>query len=110
METERKPKKVTRDGMVAVLISPGFGAGWSTWTSEHAEMLLFDHRFVEAAEAGVTDIEPIVKQVFGKDEYIYTGGWRDISICWLPAGTAFMVNEYDGNESIVDAQKLIFVA
>ena len=24
-------EKVVRDGKVAVLVSPGYGAGWSTW-------------------------------------------------------------------------------
>ena len=26
--------KVIRDGKVAVIISPGFGAGWSTWADD----------------------------------------------------------------------------
>src|SRR6478609_2455061 len=32
--------KVIRDGMVAVIVSPGFGAGWSTWADD-AESAVF---------------------------------------------------------------------
>lgn len=32
----------------AVLVSPGYGAGWSTWNSEHGgEKLAYDKRIVE---------------------------------------------------------------
>jgi hypothetical protein len=35
-------------GLVAVLISSGFGAGWSTWAHEgEREGLLFDDRLVD---------------------------------------------------------------
>jgi acetyl-CoA acetyltransferase len=32
-------EKVIRDGKVAILYSPGFGAGWSTWNSYSNEMI-----------------------------------------------------------------------
>lgn len=106
----REPEKVIRDGKVAVLISPGFGAGWSTWAGSSLEKLaLFDRRFVEAVEAGVTDIEPVVKEVVGDDDF-YCGGWRDVQIEWLPVGTAFTVEEYDGSESIRMVADLTHVA
>lgn len=41
------------DGKVAVLISPEYGAGWSTWVSEEdEEALLFDTQMVQAVLAG----------------------------------------------------------
>ena len=94
------PDKVIRDGKVAVLISPGYGAGWSTWADDDiSQLLLFDRRFVEAAEAGVKDIEPIAKHVAG-DEYVYCGGWEDVYVEWVPVGTRFCVEEYDGSERL----------
>ena len=40
-------ERVVRDGRVAVLVSPGFGAGWSTWADrELRERLLFDPEVV----------------------------------------------------------------
>jgi hypothetical protein len=41
--------KLIRDGLVAVLYSPGFGAGWYSWNSEHPE-ILFDPALVELVE------------------------------------------------------------
>ena len=32
--------KLIRDGQVAVLVSPGYGAGWYTW--HHIEELVYD--------------------------------------------------------------------
>lgn len=95
-----EPEKVIRAGMVAVLVSPGYGAGWSTWAGGGLEkVLMFDRAFVEAAEAGVTDVEPVVKRRLGSD-CVYCGGWRDVEIEWLPVGTAFTIEEYDGSESL----------
>ena len=94
-------EKVIRDGRVAVLISPGYGGGWSTWCEDNQrEAALFDRRFVEAAEAGVEDIEPIAKEVFGEDAYFFCGGWCDIQIEWVPVKTRFRVEEYDGSERL----------
>jgi hypothetical protein len=41
---------------------------------------------------------------------VYTGGVRDLEVAWLPQGTAFRIEEYDGNESIVTVAELPFVA
>ena len=106
----KQPEKVIRDGKVAVLISPGFGAGWSTWASDELRNLaLFDRRFVEAAEAGVTGIGPVAKEVTG-DKYFFTSGWEQIEIEWVPEGTPFTVEEYDGSESLRFIEDLSIVA
>lgn len=42
-------EKVIRDGHVAVLYSPGYGAGWFTWNENHKE-LLFHPKLVEMVE------------------------------------------------------------
>lgn len=41
-------EKLEKDGKVAILYSPGFGAGWSTWNSEWADQLVFDKEIAEA--------------------------------------------------------------
>jgi hypothetical protein len=108
MAKDMQPEKVVRDGKVAVLISRGFGAGWSTWADDgRAEMLLFDRRFVEAAEAGIKDVDPILEAVFG-DDSTYSGGWRDIEIVWLPVGRQFRIDEYDGSESLALIENVHF--
>ncbi len=92
--------KTIRDGHVAVIISPGYGAGWSTWNADYAEQLAFDSRIVQAVENQLPDIDPLMAKIFGPDAKIYTGGWKQAEIIWLPSGTQFIIQEYDGSESI----------
>ena len=98
-----KPEKLIHDGKVAVLYSPGYGGGWSTWAREEdiAEFLLFDRRLVEAAkaEASRDEVEAFLAIIFA-DHYINTGGWEQIVTQWVPVGTKFRVTEYDGFEGI----------
>jgi hypothetical protein len=91
--------RVVRDGMVAVLYSPDYGAGWSTWAStEIREAVLFDPGAVELVEQEKWD--ELEVYITLKYPSLYTGGLRDLQIEWMPQGTQFQVNEYDGNESI----------
>jgi hypothetical protein len=90
--------KVIRDGRVAVLYSPGFGAGWSTWAAhELSERCMFDPIVVAWVEGGKVGEVPVAH--YG-DAYFYTGGAEGLEIEWVPVGTAFSINEYDGSESI----------
>ena len=90
-------EKAERDGMIAVLISPGFGAGWFTWNKEH-EGLLFDKEIVDAVEAGNRDkAAEIAEQKYPGG---YWGGAKDLRVVWLHKGTSFRVDEYDGSESL----------
>ena len=44
-------EKVIRDGHVAVIISNGYGAGWSTWHwGDNREILIFHPKLVELVE------------------------------------------------------------
>ena len=91
--------KVIRDGKVAVLVSPGFGAGWSTWADKGlCERLLFDPVVVAWVEGG--KVGEVPTDHFN-DEYLYTGGAEDLAIRWVPVGTQFRIHEYDGSESVV---------
>ena len=103
MEHKIKPEKLIRDGLVAVLYTPGYGAGWSTWSDpDFAEFLLYDRRLVELAERAASDqeVKDLLSSLFGPDKHIYTGGWDQIEIDWMPEGTNFRINEYDGYETI----------
>lgn len=98
-----KIEKVVRDGKVAVLVSPGFGAGWSTWADpKHREFALFDAGLVALAEAKAPEEKVIdyIAETLGKDAYFYTGGWRDIEIEWVRMGAKFIIVEYDGSETL----------
>jgi hypothetical protein len=91
--------RVVRNGMVAVLYSPDYGAGWSTWASAKIrEDVLFDPAMVELVEQEkLEELEVYVKLKYPD---MFTGGLRDLQIEWIPVGTQFIVNDYDGNESI----------
>ena len=89
-------EKVIRDGKVAVLYSPGFGAGWYSW--HNIEELIYDPRVVHYVETGELElIESYVESVYPD---VYCGGASDLQIEWLKVGTLFRITEYDGSESI----------
>lgn len=97
--TEITFEKYEKDGKVAVLYSPGFGAGWSTWAWDgEAESLAMNAKIVEAFLAGGGEAATRVAEELHPD--VYTGGAEDLSVEWIAKGTAFRINEYDGNESI----------
>jgi hypothetical protein len=104
-QEESTMKKVIRDGKVAVIVSPDFGAGWSSWYSggddEFEDMMLFHPRLVELVEAGCNSeiTEELMTELFGREEYAYLST-EDLTIEWLDVGTAFRVHEYDGSETI----------
>lgn len=93
-------KYYNEKGEVGVLYSPGFGAGWSTWNSGEAEELIFDKTLVEMIleKKPQEEIEKYVEEKWGDD--IYTGGLEGVCVKFLPKGTAFVIEEYDGSESI----------
>lgn len=90
-------QKLNEDGKVAVLYSPGFGAGWYTWNYDTPE-ILFDPAIVKFVEK--EQFAELITYVTLKYPGIYTGGMEDLQVMWIPEGTMFKVNEYDGNESI----------
>ena len=92
--------KVIRDGKVAVIVSPGFGAGWSTWADdEHAAWCRHDPALVEAVEA--KDWDRVKALAEACDEDIYLGGNEVLVVEWVPKGAPYYIHEYDGNEWIV---------
>ena len=93
--------KVIRDGKVAVLYSPGFGAGWSTWNSENSD-LLFDSIIVDfVLNKSENWIEGVVAYCSIAYTGLYDGGVSDLEVMWIPVGSQFLVEEYDGSESVV---------
>ena len=103
--------KVERNGMIAVLVSPGFGAGWSTWAGEElTNFAAMDSGLVAMAErdAPVSEVEEYIKKKTG-DEYFYTGGWP-VAVEWIPTGSAFRIDEYDGSETLISDDERTMLA
>lgn len=96
--------RLTRDGLVAVLYSPGHGAGWSTWVSDCNEdrmAMLFDPVIADIVDRRAADWQAQAEAIaLVKYPGAYLGGLEDLQVQWLPLGTHFRITEYDGYESI----------
>ena len=102
-------EKVIRDGKVAVLISHGYGAGWYTWNRDY-QQLLFHPKLVEMVEQNrrnEIDNQWVLENL-GIE--MYAGGSDGLKIHWLPIGTAFEIEEYDGAETLRTIHDLVLVA
>ena len=85
-----------------VLISPGYGAGWSTWNDPR---MAFDRRLIEAFERGISedDMRDLCVECGYIDSYgcaPYMSGFFQLKVVEVPSGTVFRIDEYDGFESI----------
>jgi hypothetical protein len=93
-------KKVIREHKVAILYSPGFGAGWYSWNTE-VPQCLFSPEILELVEGNkkneITD--DLCEKLFNTSCF-YSGGASDLQIMWLPEGTYFDIHEYGGSESV----------
>jgi hypothetical protein len=86
-------EKIVRDGKVAVAVSGGFGAGWSTWNDVDPMDARFNQLFLDGAADEAADL-------CDELDLGYAGGAGDVKIVWIPVGTEFQITEYDGSESI----------
>ena len=100
--------------MYAVLVSQGYGAGWSSWNSY--KEIAYDRRVIEwyiernstlyAYDlTSSTPNDPIHEEAdafFSSLGYIdiYFGGFRADMLQWVPANKPWRIHEYDGSESI----------
>lgn len=100
--------KIEQDGCVAVLYSPGYGAGWSTWADEQfQEALCMDARIVGPFLAGNTDAAITAAKIIAPN--VYTGGAHQLEVIWIKKGTAFQITEYDGSESVEELNNQVFL-
>jgi hypothetical protein len=88
-------KKVIVDGNVKVLYSPGYGAGFLTWGAPVEA--IFDPKLIQLVEDNnFSEAISYVEKTYGA----YTGGLEDLRVALIPEGTKFIIDEYDGYESI----------
>ena len=85
--------KIVRDGKVAVAVSYGFGAGWSTWNEVSPMDARFNQLFLDGKVGEVV-------RICDEEDLGYAGGAEDVEIEWVPVGTKFIIHEYDGSESL----------
>ena len=88
--------KVIKEGKVAVLISRGFGSGFHSYGAP--DEAIFDPKLVELVES--RDFDGAEEYVMNTYPDVYTGGVRDLVVMWIDEGEDFIINEYDGSETI----------
>jgi hypothetical protein len=89
--------KLQENGKIGVVYSPGFGAGWYTWNTEHPE-IVFDPTIVKYVETERWDELKVYMEL--KYPGMYLGGMDTLRVEWIPVGVQFKIHEYDGSESI----------
>lgn len=101
-------EKVIRNGKVAVAISPSFGAGWTTWESGISPFEPKVIKMIEEGRQSEIDEEWCEKELGLKN--ICCGGAADLKIVWIPQGSKFSINEYDGSEYLYTDSDLDYTA
>lgn len=113
-------------GRYGVLVSPGFGAGWSTWGWEE---LAYDKRVIEfwlehkddEHFMGTVDIDgcfreksrayeeaaEFFKKTYG--EVPYMGGFYQIELMFVKPGVGWKIEECDGSEKLVTVEDEDFI-
>lgn len=96
--------KVIKGGMVAVLVSSSYGAGWYSWNSDD-EAILFDADIVKILIDCDNDPSSMDKKLIidiAKDRYgdNYYGGVDGLRVEWVDEGCLFRIEEYDGAEEL----------
>lgn len=92
-------EKLIINGLVAVIISPGYGAGWSTWDTQYGQELAFDKDIAQAIIQGDQDkITNIINHKYPETDYNTIN--QHLVVEWVPQGSQFQIHEYDGSESI----------
>lgn len=104
----------------AVLVSSGFGAGWSSWEGKE---LAYDKRVVEfwleheydkewmrtvnqtkySSSIPQSDANKEAVAFFksiGYEDCPYLGGFSSIHLEWVEAGRKWIIREYDGSEAL----------
>lgn len=102
---EKKMVDVSYRGLegVEVLVSFGFGAGWSTWNEPE---LAYDKRVVDlfkkyGPNLTIEQETTIVKAINAMGYAIpYMGGWKGIHIEVVPCALYWRIYEYDGAEAL----------
>ena len=89
-------------GQMKVLVSRGYGAGWSTWNDPR---MAFDERLIRAFECGITqeDMQELCVECGYMDvngDPPQMGGFKQLEVVDIPSGELFQIMEYDGSEYI----------
>ena len=96
MKKKRVERYYNEKGELGVIISPGYGGGWSTWYNKE---IAYDKRIIEKfLEIGVcAELCDYVESLGYLRPHLY---FNKPELVFIPKGTLFCITEYDGYESI----------
>ena len=102
-------------GEIGILVSYGYGAGWSTW-SEYGIKLAVDKRIIEKFNEHIyddewcreigsfhnNDIQKEFQNFLSSIGYynVYLGGLKDCELVFVPKGSPVRITEKNGNENL----------
>lgn len=85
---------------IAALVSSGYGSGWSSYNEDIG--LAIDEEVVRywlnSKNKSKKELEEDFRQM-GYDVSNFLG-WNNITLRWVPVGSTFRIQEYDGAEYI----------
>jgi len=84
---------------VAVIYSPGYGAGFTTWMHDDdmSDRAVFDYDLVMAI---LNKDKKAIIEIADSKNYPHNLDTNDLDVLFVPMGCQFRVTEYDGYESI----------
>lgn len=93
-------KYINEEGLVGVIISPGFGAGFHSWNDIPG--LCFDKDIIQMIieDKSIQELADFVKAKYEHTGYVSTLGLAQAEVHWVKPGAQFFIDEYDGFESI----------
>ncbi len=94
--------KVVHDDKIAILISPDYGLGWSTLCriKESKEKMIFDTDIISILLSDSINLNILKILIQKKYPNIYVYDIEQLTVKWIPKGSIFIIDEYDGYESI----------
>lgn len=99
-------EKLIKDGKVAVLYSPGWGAGFYSWGAPTEA--IFDPKLINLVWEG--DLQQVHDYIGRTYTDAYSGGVDDLTVQWIPVGMKFRIEEHDGSEYIITEEDLKLIA
>jgi len=95
-------EKHEENGKVAVLISPGYGAGWSTWNYEDdiSEAMLFDKDIIKLLLENPNATSEAATLAESKWPDCCVLGAKGLVVRWVCKGDQIRIRVYDGAESL----------
>ncbi len=96
---------------VAIIISQGYGSGFSTWSSGgnmEREKSLAEPVAFNCPNAFYENLSDINGKSFEDNKAIID--FKDLIIEWIPEGSAYSIDEYDGMETLVTINSLTEIA